>query len=377
MHTTHVSSSDRFAEQPALVKDSARAVRGSMGAAERTLEAIKAHLSPLVQYMDDPLVTEIMVNSPTCIFVEKSGQMLPLNVQFEASVLDRVISMMATNNAKASDVRVLDARMPGLRIAAARSPVAIHGPCMSIRKHSALKRGLDDLMLSGSFDPTVTIKPIKTPRPEPANVAAGREGLVQFLRWMVETRQTFAVTGSTSSGKTSLLNSILRSYPKERRLFTVEDTSELAVPVPNFVSLETNEGLGVDARVLTKLALRMRPDTILHGECRGREAFDLLDAYRTGHPGSGVSFHAESATVALYRLETMVRMSTEGESMPIAELRRQIAQTFQFVIHCENVAGSRMPVQVLELEGVNQVGDGASSTYAFKEVFLKKKEFAL
>jgi pilus assembly protein CpaF len=352
-----------------------RSKRGSMGVAERSLSAIRLHLAALVPFMDDPAVTEIMVNSPENVFVEKNGVMQPLNVRFEASVLDRCISMMASLNGKAPDSRVLDARMPGLRIAAARVPVAIHGPALSIRKHSALKRTLDDLMLSGTFDAKVLVpRPIKS-RPDPSSVAAGREGLVQFLRWMVDARQTFAVTGATSSGKTSLLNSILRAMPPTRRLFTVEDTSELVVPVPNFVSLETNEPSGVDARVLTRLALRMRPDTILHGECRGKEAFDLLDAYRTGHPGSGVSFHAESADVALYRLETMARMSPEGESMAQNELRRQIAQTFQFVIHCENVNGSRMPVEILELAGVNQ--DGVASSYVFKPVFSKKKVFSL
>jgi Flp pilus assembly CpaF family ATPase len=281
--------------------------------------------------------------------------------------------MLASANGKEnpSHVLTLDARLPGLRLAAARGSVAVHGPCLSIRKHSALSRTLEDYLAAGSFDPVVKLRHALSVRPNEVEVANGREGLMQFLRWMVVSRQNFVVSGATSSGKTSLLNAILREMPELRRLFTIEDTSELVVPVPNFVSFEALEGSAADSRVLGKLALRMRPDSILHGEIRGREAYDLMDAYRTGHPGSGVSYHADSADNAPYRLETMIRMAEEGASLPLTELRRQISQTFQFFIHCEKVEGNRMPVQVLEMVS------GSVDGYVLKPVFVKKREYLL
>jgi pilus assembly protein CpaF len=259
--------------------------------------------------------------------------------------------------------------LPGLRLAAARGTVAIHGPCLSIRKHGALSRTLDDYLQAGTFSKSVVLNMHRATRPSPQHVAAGGEGLVQFLRWMVAARANFVVSGATSSGKTSLLNAILREMPEERRLFTIEDTSELVIPVPNFVSFEAAEGTAADSRSLGRLALRMRPDSILHGEVRGREAYDLMEAYRTGHPGSGVSFHSDSATAAPYRLETMVRMAEEGASLPLSELRRQISSTFSFFIHCEKIEGARMPVEILELHAATAEG------YHMTPVFQKQREY--
>jgi pilus assembly protein CpaF len=339
----------------------------------KVIDLIKQHLKLVKPLLDDPATTEVMINNPSAIYVENAGVIQRVTGSIESDVLEMVITMLAAANGRPTPnlVLTLDARLPSLRLAAARGSVAIHGPCLSIRKHSALSRTLNDYLNAGSFDPVVQVKHPPALRPQDAQVANGREGLMQFLRWMVLSRQNFVVSGATSSGKTSFLNAILREMPESRRLFTIEDTSELVVPVPNFVSFEALEGSAADSRVLGKLALRMRPDSILHGEVRGREAYDLMDAYRTGHPGSGVSYHADSADNAPYRLETMIRMAEEGASLPLTELRRQISQTFQFFIHCEKVEGARMPVEVLEMVS------GSVDGYVLKRVFVKKKEYLL
>lgn len=339
------------------------------------LELISQHLGLIKGLMNDPTVTEIMVNNPKSIWVEKSGQMVAVPGEITTETLEQVIGMLGKANYRKNpdQMRILDAEMPGLRIAAARSNVAIHGPCLSIRKHSALSRSLQMYVDDGLFDPVVTLKNVVSPRPEPSLVANGREGMLQFLRWMVASRANFVVSGATSAGKTSFLNAILSELvdiAPQRRLFTIEDTRELVVPVKNYISfLAQKDDPDADSRALGRLALRMRPDSILHGEVRGKEAFDLMDAYRTGHPGSGVSFHAESAELAPYRLETMIRMSTEGAGLPIVELRRQVSQTFQFFIHCEQVEGLRMPVQIYEMLGASEHG------YSMSPVFVKKKEY--
>jgi Flp pilus assembly CpaF family ATPase len=339
------------------------------------IRLIYQHLGLIKPFMDDPQVTEIMVNSPTSIWVEKAGQIARIPGEIETDVLDRVIGMLGTANGRknADRMKILDAEMPGLRIAAARAGVAIHGPCISIRKHSAVARTLRSYVESGLFDPTISVPRVQINRPEPIEIANGREGLYQFLRWMVSSRSNFVVSGATSSGKTSFLNAILRELIEidpTRRLFTIEDTRELMVMIDNFVSfLAQKNDEETDSRALGRLALRMRPDSILHGEVRGSEAYDLMDAYRTGHPGSGVSFHAESAELAPYRLETMVRMAPEGRNLPLSELRRQISQTFQFFIHCEQINGLRMPVQIFEMRGADE------SAYSMTPVFVKTKEF--
>lgn len=337
----------------------------------KVISLIYQHLQLVKPLLEDPATTEVMINNPDSIWVENAGKISRVPGSIDTEILERVISMLASANGKTNpnDILILDARLPGLRLAAARGSVAIHGPCLSIRKHSALNRTLDDYLTAGSFDPVVYIKQPPVLRPAAADVANGGVGLLQFLQWMVAARVNFAVTGATSAGKTSFLNAVLREMPASRRLFTIEDTSELVVPVPNFVSFEAQEGTSADSRSLGRLALRMRPDSILHGEVRGREAYDLMDAYRTGHPGSGVSFHCDSAESAPYRLETMIRMAEEGATLPLSELRRQISETFSFFIHCEQIEGQRMPVQVFEMLS------GSPDGYVLSPVFVKRKEY--
>jgi Flp pilus assembly CpaF family ATPase len=351
-----------------------------MSQRDRVIELCKEHLAPVRAYFDDPMVTEIMINAWDTIFIERAGQMQRIAGEIAPSVLDHVIPMLASINHRdnAENIKVLDAEMPGLRIAAAREGVALNGPCMSIRRHSVNTYRLQEYSDAGLFDKQVKVNRPQIHRPDPSLVAQGGQHLVDLLRWMVSSRANFAVSGATSSGKTTFLNAILAELAEidpDRRLFTIEDTRELKVPAKNYVSFLAQKSGGgqsdvIDSRALGRLALRMRPDSILHGEVRGPEAYDLMDAYRTGHPGSGVSFHADSARLAPFRLETMVRMSAEGLALPIAELRRRIAETFQFFIHCEKVSGKRMPVEILEMKGVDE-----KDNYVMETVFTKERVF--
>lgn len=346
----------------------------------RVIDLCKNHLKLVKPYFDDPLVTEIMINSPEVVFIERAGQMERIDGAIDFEVLDKVIPILASANYReqAEHTKILDAEMPGLRIAAARGGVALNGPCMSIRRHAGRTYRLNEYAASGLFDRSVVVKAPTITRPAMGDVRMGGDYLVQFLRWMVASRCNFAVSGATNSGKTTFLNAILAELAEvdpNRRLFTIEDTRELVVPVKNYVSFLSQKATAdnpdaIDSRVLGRLALRMRPDSILHGEVRGAEAYDLMDAYRTGHPGSGVSFHADNAKAAPFRLETMIRMSPEGLNLPIIELRRRIAETFQFFIHYEKIEGRRMPVQILETKGVDD-----SANYVFEEVFTKERVF--
>lgn len=346
---------------------------------ERVIELCKEHLALVRPYFDDDQVTEIMINDANTVFIERNGQMHRIPGSIDLAALDHVIPMLASINHRdnAENIKVLDAEMPGLRIAAARAGVALNGPCMSIRRHSSNTYRLSEYVALGLFDRQVTVNRPEILRPDNAMAAQGGAHLHDFLRWMVSARCNFAVSGATSSGKTTFLNAILAELADidpERRLFTIEDTRELKVPVKNYVSfLAQKTGSSadaVDSRALGRLALRMRPDSILHGEVRGAEAYELMDAYRTGHPGSGVSFHADSARLAPFRLETMVRMSAEGLSLPINELRRRIAETFQFFIHCEKISGKRMPVEILEMCGVDD-----KDNYITQSVYKKERVF--
>lgn len=194
----------------------------------------------------------------------------------------------------------------------------------------------------------------------------GGSTIRDFFQWVVERRHNIVLSGSTSAGKTTLLNALLDLVPCSDRVITVEDTAELRLNVPNHVALEANQALGISVRDLVRLSLRCRPDRIVLGEVRGAEAFDLLDALNTGHPGSQVSLHADSSAMALPRLESMLRMAPETQNWPLHDLRRQIASTFRFVVHAQRVGPSRGPREIREILGVD-----ANGSYQTRLLFSK------
>ncbi len=333
---------------------------------EQAIRVARAHLAPLVPLMEDPAVNEIMVNRADDIWVERLGVVTRTDITLTETVVRAAIKSLAASCHK-DEALVIDLRMPGLRIAAALPPVAIKGACMSIRKHARRLMMLSDYMAQGAFDPTWPADgAAPVDRPLDTGVARGGVALMQFLCWAVESRQNVLLSGGTSSGKTMLLNALVAAMPADDRVITIEDTAELMVSAPNHVGFESNLDKGISTRDLIRLALRFRPDRILVGEVRGFEAFDLVDALNTGHSGGACSLHANSALMALARLENMVRMAPEAAGWPLSALRAQIAAVFRFVIQAARVGGARGPDEIIEVLGVE---DG---TYVTRSIFKKR-----
>ncbi len=333
---------------------------------DQAIRVARAHLAPLLPLMSDPGVQEIMVNRADDIWVERQGVVTRTDIVLTETVVKAAIKALAASCHK-DEALILDLRMPGLRIAAALPPVAVHGACMSIRKHAKRQLTLSDYLAQGAFTsewPAAGYVPAN--RPDDAETAQGGEALMQFLSWAVESRQNLLIAGGTSSGKTMFLNALVAAMPNGDRILTIEDTAELMVQAPNHVGFESNSDKNVSTRDLIRLALRFRPDRILVGEVRGYEAFDLLDALNTGHSGGACSLHANSALMALARLENMVRMAPEAAGWPLPALRAQIAAVFRFVVQAARVGGMRGPDEIIEVLGVE---DGA---YVTRSIFKKR-----
>jgi Flp pilus assembly CpaF family ATPase len=318
------------------------------------IEVLNDYLGDLQPLMADPHVQEIMVNHADDIWYERLGVITRVDdCSIDPDALDRAITILANVNAK-TQTPLLDARLPGLRIAAARAPVALHGDMMSIRKHARHRIDLTDYELSGAFDALPASAGRFGSRHNDRllqHLCTGGTAVRAFFEWVMRERINVAFSGGTSSGKTTLLNALIDVIPEGDRIVTIEDTAELQVHAPNMVAFETN--LGVTIRDLVRFSLRIRPDRIIVGEVRGAEAFDLMEALNTGHPGSIVSFHADSSDTAPARLESLIRMSDEGRLLTIEDLRLKIASTFRFFVHAERQGALRGPVEIREVLGVD------------------------
>jgi len=299
-----------------------------------------------------------MINRYDNIWLEHDGNTVYLDgIELVETSLEAAITLLANLNHK-PDALFIDCRLPGLRIAAARRPVSISGTMLCIRKHITRRLSLPDYLQNGAFDawphgPQSAL--LDTPSLPPdlrRAMPAGGQALQQFFEWAMHTRQNLLVCGATSSGKTTLLNALIETIPGHERLITIEDTSELQVRIPNYVSFETHPAQGAKMRDLIRLALRCRPTRILIGEIRGAEAFDLLNALNTGHPGSVVSFHADSCQLALTRFETLIRMAPEAQNWPLVDLRQQISATFRYAVHMQRTGSLSGPWEIREILGV-------------------------
>lgn len=329
---------------------------------EHAAHVFRTSLHVLLDVLDDPTVQEIMVNRPDDVWIERGGDMLRLDRRITDQHIAAAVRALAAANNK--DVRaVLDCRMPGYRIAAALTPVAIGGPAICIRKHSRSERTLDTYLHAGGFG---GLPPnaghARVARPPADAVRAGGQALRDFLSWMVKSRQNIAIAGGTGSGKTTFLNALLVEVPHDQRVLTIEDTAELRVKTPNYVGVEAMPDMGITIRSLVRLALRFRPDRIIVGEVRGEEAYDLLDAMNTGHSGGACSLHADSPEMALARLESMVRMNESAGNLPHQALRAQIADTINFVVFCSRHGARRGPERVMEVLGVDASGNYITNT---------------
>lgn len=320
---------------------------------KKELFASIRQLDVLEEFLSDNSVTEIMVNGPDCIFVEKEGRLLKENVRFESKeklsdVIQQIVAKV--NRVVNEGSPIVDARLEnGARVNVVMPPIALNGPILTIRRFPDRPMEQEDFYRLGSVT---------------------REAM-DFLKKLVYARFNIFVSGGTGSGKTTFLNVLSNFIPKEERLITIEDNAELQIRnIPNLVRLETRnanvEGcMPISIRDLIKSALRMRPDRIIVGEVRSEEAIDLLMAMNTGHDGSLSTGHANSAKDMLVRLETMVLM---GMEMPLDAIRRQIASAVDIIIHLGRLRDhSRKVLEITEVIGYVDGEIMLSPLYTFVE----------
>ena len=309
---------------------------------ERLIEEILDEvfgLGPLEPLLKDATVSDILVNGFDNIYVERFGKLVETNVRFKDQahvrmIIDRIVSNIGRRIDDSSPI--VDARLAdGSRMCAVIPPLSLIGPVLSIRRFGKKLLTTEDLLKNDSL------------------------GMLDFLSGCVEARLNVVVSGGSGSGKTTMLNTLSRFIPEAERVVTIEDTAELQMQQENVVRLETRpmniEGAGaITQRDLVINALRMRPDRIIVGECRGPEAFDMMQAMNTGHDGSMTTTHANSTRDAFARIETMVMMATKN--VPDHVIRQMLASAIQIVVHSARLSdGTRKFTNISEVAGV--VGD--------------------
>ena len=321
------------------IKDNPFAI--PLGDRERLVEELISEilgLGPIEPLLKDSSVTEVMVNGPDSIYIERKCRLQKTDVRFRNTehlmhIIDRIVTAVGRRVDESSPM--VDARLAdGSRVNVIIPPLSLTGPCVTIRKFSKDVLTVDKMIEFGSFD----------------------QRMAEFLEDCVKGRLNIVVSGGTGSGKTTLLN-VLSSYvPATERIVTLEDSAELQLKQDHVVTLETRppniEGEGeVTMRDLVRNALRMRPDRIIVGECRTGEALDVLQAMNTGHDGSMTTAHANSARDALSRLETMVLMS--GMELPLRAIRSQIASAVDIIVQIARLRdGSRKIINIAEVTGM-------------------------
>jgi pilus assembly protein CpaF len=295
-------------------------------------------LGPIEGLMADDTVREIMINGPDAVFVERHGRTERAASVFSGEgalrgIVERIVAPLGRRVDESSPM--VDARLPdGSRVNVVIAPLAIRGTAVTIRRFGRTRLTAPDLVERGTMD----------------------AAMLAFLNLCVAHRRSLLVSGGTGSGKTTLLNVLSSLIPRHERVVTIEDSAELAFDHPNLVALETRprnlEGRGeVTIRDLVRNALRMRPDRIVVGECRGGEALDMLQAMNTGHDGSLGTVHANSPRELLSRLEVMVLMS--GVELPLAAVREQIASSIHVVVQTTRFAcGARRITRITEITGI-------------------------
>jgi pilus assembly protein CpaF len=312
-------------------------------------------LGPLEALLADPSITEIMANHPKQIYVEKSGEPILSAVTFESErqmrqVIDRIVSLVGRRVDESTPI--CDARLKdGSRVNVVIPPIALKGPALTIRKFAKEKWGPADI-----------VNRFKSSSPE----------IMTFLRSCVRARLNVLVSGGTGSGKTTLLNILSSFIPENERLITCEDAAELQLQQPHWVQLESRppnvEGKGaVPIRELVKSCLRMRPDRIIVGECRGGEALDMLQAMNTGHDGSMSTIHANNPHECLVRLETLVLQA--GQDLPSRAIRETIGSAIHLIVQQSRLRGGvRRIVSVAEVVGIKDGEIQTQELFTFKQV---------
>ena len=322
------------ADEPSLLKD---VIDEALG------------LGPVEQFLSDPSVNEIMVNAKDQIYIEKNGRLERTRLRFSSdqavlNVIERIVSPIGRRIDEGSPT--VDARLKdGSRVHVIIPPLALKGPTLTIRKFSRIPYTMDDLIAFGSLTGTM----------------AG------FLKIALQARKNIIISGGTGSGKTTLLNVLSGFIAADERILTIEDAAELKLSQPHVVSLEARpaniEGRGaITIRDLVRNALRMRPDRIVVGECRGGEALDMLQAMNTGHDGSLTTLHANSPRDVLSRLETMVLMS--GMDLPVKAIREQITSAVDIIVQ-----QARFKDGVRRISAISEVQGMEGDTIVLQDIF--------
>jgi len=311
-------------------------------------------LGPLEQLLADTTISDILVNSPYNIYIERGGKLERTNIEFKDSehlmrVIERIVSSVGRRIDESSPM--VDARLKdGSRVNAIIPPLALDGPVLSIRRFGANPLRMDKLIQNDALTPD----------------------MAQLFEMCVHARLNVLISGGTGAGKTTLLNALSAYIPVEQRIVTIEDSAELQMQQPHVVRLETRppniEGKGeVTQRDLVKNALRMRPDRIVIGEVRGAEAIDMLQAMNTGHDGSLTTIHANTARDALARLETMIQMT--GMRLSDRAMRQQIASALNLVIQVARLSdGTRRITAISEITGME------GETITMQDVFIYERK---
>ena len=342
-HLEKLGRDELIREIRSYVADYVRAERISLNQKELDIFATEIvdemiGFGPIEPLLKDPTVNDVLINTHKTCYVERFGKLERTRVHFkdEAHLL-RIINKIVAGVGRRVDESspMVDARLPdGSRVNIAIKPISVDGPMVSIRKFSERPFDMEKLIEVGSIRPQ----------------------MVELLRSAVQGRISIIVSGGTGSGKTTLLNALSNYIPADERLITIEDAAELQLQQPHVGRLETRpanaEGKGeIRQRELVKNALRMRPDRIIVGECRGEEAFDMLQAMNTGHEGSMTTIHANSPRDAMKRLEQMVAMA--GMSMSPGSIRSTIASALRIVIQLQRLPdGRRRAMSISEITGM-------------------------
>lgn len=319
-------------------------------------------LGPLEPLLRDPAVTDILINGPKTVYIERQGQLELTDVTFLddqhlLQIVQRIVGRMGRRVDETSPM--VDARLPdGSRFNAIIPPLALDGPCVSIRRFSTQPLTMSDLVRKGAL----------------------AQEMAQFLNACVIARQNMIISGGTGSGKTTLLGALSAYIPPGERVATIEDAAELRLQRRHVVRMETRprsvEGTGeVVTRDLVRNVLRMRPDRIIIGECRGTEALDMLQAMNTGHEGSLTTIHANDTRDALDRLEIMIGMA--GYDLPLWIIRRQVASAIRLIVQTVRLAGGpRKVVKISEVTGVENDIVQVQDLFLFKQTGLDEKGVA-
>lgn len=317
-------------------------------------------LDILQELLEDTEITEIMINGPDHIFIEKKGKITAWENCFSSreKLEDIIQQIVAKCNRVVNEASpVADARLEdGSRVHVVLAPVALHGPVLTIRRFPREPVNMEALIRTGSL---------------PQETA-------HWLKYLVQAGYNILISGGTGSGKTTFLNALSEYIPPEERIITIEDSAELQIRgAPNLVSMETRnanaDGQGeISIRDLIRTSLRMRPDRLIVGEVRGGEAVDLLQCLNTGHDGSLSTGHANSAKDMLSRLETMVLM---GMDLPLSAVRRQIASGIDLIIHLGRLRdGTRKVLEIGEVLGMEEEEIRLDLLWEFEEIPVTEKE---